>query len=59
MDRWFKRLSASGSGHLVQRVETGMLPALYAATSANAKGGAFYGPGGFAHLTGDAVEQRV
>jgi hypothetical protein len=57
MDRMFKRLSRSG--FLVQRVETGILPALYAATSPEAKGGAFYGPSGFAHLTGAATEQAV
>ena len=58
IDRWFKRLSRSGSGHIVQQVATGVLPALYAATSPDAKGGAFYGPDGFAHLTGVATEQK-
>ena len=57
MDRWFKRLSRVGFG--VQTIETGVLPALYAATSPDAKGGAFYGPAGLAHLTGGATEQAV
>jgi NAD(P)-dependent dehydrogenase (short-subunit alcohol dehydrogenase family) len=35
-----------------QQVETGILPALYAATDPGAIGGAYYGPGGFAELTG-------
>lgn len=52
----FQRLARFG--FLVQRVETGILPALYAATSPQATGGAFYGPKGFAHLTGDPVEQK-
>jgi len=57
MARMFKRLSRSG--FLVQTVAGGLLPALYAATSPQAKGGTFYGPGGFAHLTGAPVEQEV
>jgi hypothetical protein len=44
---------------LVQRPGTGALPALYAATSPDARGGAFYGPDGFAHLTGGPSEQKV
>ena len=43
---------------MVQRPETGALPALYAATSPDARGGAFYGPAGFAHLTGGPTEQK-
>jgi NAD(P)-dependent dehydrogenase (short-subunit alcohol dehydrogenase family) len=57
MARLFKRLSRSG--FLVQTVAGGLLPALYAAASPQAKGGTFYGPGGFAHLTGAPVEQEV
>lgn len=38
--------------------ETGMLPALYAATSPRAGGGKFYGPSGFMHLRGEPAEQR-
>jgi NAD(P)-dependent dehydrogenase (short-subunit alcohol dehydrogenase family) len=44
---------------LVQRPGTGALPALYAATSPDARGGAFYGPDGFAHLTGGPTEQKL
>jgi NAD(P)-dependent dehydrogenase (short-subunit alcohol dehydrogenase family) len=44
---------------LVQQVETGVLPALFAATSPAARGGIFYGPGGLAHLTGAPVEQAL
>jgi NAD(P)-dependent dehydrogenase (short-subunit alcohol dehydrogenase family) len=44
---------------LVQRPGTGALPALYAATSPDARGGAFYGPDGFAHLTGGPAEQKL
>ena len=57
MDRWFKRLSRVG--FLVQTVETGVLPALFAATSAEAKGGGFYGPDGPGHFTGGPTEQTV
>jgi NAD(P)-dependent dehydrogenase (short-subunit alcohol dehydrogenase family) len=52
--RWLSR-----RGLLVQTVDTGLLPALYAVTSPQAQGGHFYGPDGFAHLTGSATEQRV
>ena len=42
---------------LIQQVDTGILPALFAATSPQARGGAFYGPAGWAHLTGGPQEQ--
>ncbi len=51
-----RRLSRLGL--LVQRVETDILPALYAAASPDAAGGAFYGPNGLAHLTGGPTEQK-
>jgi len=35
-----------------QEIEQGCLPALYAATSPNAVGGVYYGPDGFAEMTG-------
>ncbi|WP_319452860.1 MULTISPECIES: SDR family oxidoreductase [unclassified Mycobacterium] len=38
--------------------ESGMLPALYAATSQEAVGGKFYGPNGFRQLRGMPAEQR-
>lgn len=55
--RLFRRMSRFC--FLVQQVDTGALPALYAATSPDAKGGAFYGPDGLAHLTGGAAEQEI
>ena len=42
----------SGIPWLWQHAPQGILPALYAATSMNATGGAYYGPGGLAELTG-------
>jgi NAD(P)-dependent dehydrogenase (short-subunit alcohol dehydrogenase family) len=42
----------SGTPWLWQQAPQGILPILYAATDANAAGGAYYGPGGFAELTG-------
>jgi NAD(P)-dependent dehydrogenase (short-subunit alcohol dehydrogenase family) len=50
---WMGRLLPS----VVQQVDTGALPALYAATSPDAKNDTFYGPGGRGHLTGAPVEQ--
>jgi NAD(P)-dependent dehydrogenase (short-subunit alcohol dehydrogenase family) len=57
MVRLIRRLSRSGV--LAQTVEGGLLPALYAATSPQAKGGLFYGPGGIAHLAGTPAEQKI
>jgi NAD(P)-dependent dehydrogenase (short-subunit alcohol dehydrogenase family) len=57
MDSIFKRMSRRG--FLVQSVDTGILPALYAATSPDARGGRFYGPDGFMHFTGGPTEQKV
>jgi NAD(P)-dependent dehydrogenase (short-subunit alcohol dehydrogenase family) len=42
---------------LVQQPASGALPALYAATSPDAKGDTFYGPSGPGHLTGAPAEQ--
>jgi NAD(P)-dependent dehydrogenase (short-subunit alcohol dehydrogenase family) len=42
---------------LVQQPATGVLPALYAATSPEAQGDTFYGPSGRGHLTGAPAEQ--
>ncbi|MET9257701.1 SDR family oxidoreductase [Streptomyces sp. NPDC003717] len=47
------------TGVLVQPAEAGPLPALYAATGPDARGGAFYGPGGFLHLRGAPAEQPL
>jgi len=44
---------------LVGTVETAALPALYAATSPDAKGGALYGPSGLGHLGGGPAEQAI
>jgi NAD(P)-dependent dehydrogenase (short-subunit alcohol dehydrogenase family) len=53
------RLAPKVFPFLVQQPRTGALPALYAATSPDARGGAFYGPDGFAHLTGGPSEQKL
>ncbi|GIF51979.1 NAD(P)-dependent dehydrogenase (short-subunit alcohol dehydrogenase family) [Asanoa ferruginea] len=42
-----------------QQVDTGILPALYAATSPAAEGGGYYGPAGFAELTGGPAPARL
>ena len=49
----------SRRGILAGTPETAALPAVYAATSAEAAGGRFYGPGGFLHLRGAPTEQRL
>jgi NAD(P)-dependent dehydrogenase (short-subunit alcohol dehydrogenase family) len=46
-------------GILVGTPETAALPALYAATSPEARGAAFYGPSGFQHLSGAPAEQAL
>ncbi|MFI5569736.1 SDR family oxidoreductase [Streptomyces sp. NPDC051740] len=48
----------SVGGVLLGTVETAKLPALYAATSAEARGGRFYGPSGPGHLGGPPAEQK-
>ena len=53
------RLAPKVLPFLVQHPGAGALPALYAATSPEARGGAFYGPSGFAHLTGGPAEQEL
>ena len=53
------RLAPKVVPFLVQQPKAGALPALYAATSPDARGGAFYGPDGFAHLTGGPTEQKL
>jgi NAD(P)-dependent dehydrogenase (short-subunit alcohol dehydrogenase family) len=42
-----------------QEVEQGCLPALYAATSPHAEGGGYYGPDGFAEMTGQPSTARI
>lgn len=46
-------------GVLVQSVDAGLLPALYAATSPEARGGRFYGPDGLGQFTGGPTELAV
>jgi NAD(P)-dependent dehydrogenase (short-subunit alcohol dehydrogenase family) len=46
-------------GVFVQTVDRGLLPALFAATSDQAKGGAFYGPDGLGQFTGGPTELKV
>lgn len=52
-----RRLSRLGL--FVQTVDRGLLPALYAATSPQAKGGRFYGPDGLGQFTGGPTELKV
>lgn len=49
----------SARGLIVGTVESAQLPALYAATSPDARGGGFYGPKGPGHLGGAPAEQRL
>jgi NAD(P)-dependent dehydrogenase (short-subunit alcohol dehydrogenase family) len=51
----FYRLSRQVTPFMWQEVDEGILPALYAATSPDAHGGAFYGPRGFYELAGGGV----
>ncbi|MET7397045.1 SDR family oxidoreductase [Dactylosporangium sp. NPDC005572] len=46
-------------GILFGTVETALLPALYGATSPEARGARVYGPGGFQHISGAPAEQAV
>ncbi|MGI5237843.1 SDR family oxidoreductase [Dactylosporangium sp. CA-139066] len=48
-----------GRGILFGTVETALLPALYAATSPEARGGRLYGPSGFQHIAGPPAEQEL
>ena len=52
--RGFSRL-----GILFGTAESAALPAVYAATSPDAKGGLFYGPKGFQHLSGAPAEEPL
>ena len=52
--RTFSRL-----GILFGTAESAALPAVYAATSSDAKGGLLYGPKGFQHLSGAPAEEPV
>ncbi|AGB36224.1 oxidoreductase [Natronococcus occultus] len=45
------------NGLVAQSAEMGALPTLYAATAPEAKGGAYYGPGGLANMRGSPERQ--
>ncbi|WP_280369265.1 SDR family oxidoreductase [Nocardia wallacei] len=49
----------SKRGILFGKVESALLPALYAATSPAAEGGHLYGPNGFRRLSGPPAEQKL
>ncbi|WP_280211087.1 SDR family NAD(P)-dependent oxidoreductase [Nocardia cyriacigeorgica] len=49
----------SSRGIVFGRVETALLPALYAATSPEARGAHLYGPNGFRHLSEAPAEQKL
>jgi NAD(P)-dependent dehydrogenase (short-subunit alcohol dehydrogenase family) len=49
----------SRHGIIVGTVQSAQLPALYAATSPDAKRGGFYGPSGLGHLGGPPGEQKL
>ena len=49
----------SARGILLGTVRSALLPALHAATSPQAEGGAFYGPGGPGHLGGPPAPQKL
>ncbi|MGA6169996.1 SDR family oxidoreductase [Streptomyces sp. NPDC012600] len=49
----------SARGIVVGTVESAKLPALYAATSPDSRGGALYGPKGPGHLGGPPAEQKL
>ena len=55
--RLIRTLSARGI--LVGTVQTAQLPALYAATSPDAKSGGFYGPRGLGHMGGPPGKQKL
>ncbi|MFF2536698.1 SDR family oxidoreductase [Streptomyces cyaneofuscatus] len=49
----------SARGILVGTVESAQLPALYAATASDSRGGALYGPKGPGHMGGPPAEQKL
>ena len=49
----------SAHGILIGTVDSAGLPALHAATSSQAQGGRFYGPGGLGNVGGAPAEQRL
>jgi NAD(P)-dependent dehydrogenase (short-subunit alcohol dehydrogenase family) len=57
MDEWFMRWSQRFVPFMWQEIEEGIKPALYAATSPHAAGGAFYGPHGLFEAAGGGVQE--
>jgi NAD(P)-dependent dehydrogenase (short-subunit alcohol dehydrogenase family) len=55
--RMIRRLARGGV--FAHTVDEAVLPALYAATNPEARGGLFYGPSGFGHLAGAPAEQKL
>jgi NAD(P)-dependent dehydrogenase (short-subunit alcohol dehydrogenase family) len=51
--------ATQGISWMWQQVPEGIQPALYAATSPDAVGGAYYGPGGFGEMTGPPARAKV
>jgi hypothetical protein len=60
-DDWKLRLicTLSSRGIPFGTVSSAQLPALYAATSPDAKRGGFYGPSGLGHVGGPPAEQKL
>jgi NAD(P)-dependent dehydrogenase (short-subunit alcohol dehydrogenase family) len=58
MERFY-RSSRSVVPFAWQDVDTGILPALYAATSPRAEGGAYYGPAGFLEMGGRTARATI
>lgn len=52
-------LSAWANSHFFQPISQGILPSLYAATSADATPGGYYGPNGFLEIRGAAARAQV
>jgi NAD(P)-dependent dehydrogenase (short-subunit alcohol dehydrogenase family) len=55
----FYVLSRSFAAFMWQDIDTGILPALYAATNPQAQGGGYYGPAGLGELTGPTARATI
>jgi len=55
----FYRFSRSAVPFVWQDIDTGILPALYAATSPRAEGGAYYGPAGIGEVQGPTARAAI
>jgi NAD(P)-dependent dehydrogenase (short-subunit alcohol dehydrogenase family) len=58
MERFY-RFSRRFMPFMWQHIDTGILPALYAATGPNAEGGAYYGPAGFGEVKGPTARATI